>query len=51
MNKFWFGGVKMLKIITRIYKNTGNTDVLTIAVEKGWISETQREQITKEKVE
>lgn len=41
----------MLRIITRIFKNTGNTDVLTIAVEKGWITEEQRKQISTEKRE
>ncbi len=38
----------MLKIITRIYKNTGNTDVLKIAVEKGWITEKQRGKLIAE---
>lgn len=38
----------MLKIITRIYRNTGNTDVLKIAVEKGWITEKQRKKLITE---
>lgn len=38
----------MLKIITRIYRNTGNTDVLKIAVDKGWITEKQHKKLLTE---
>lgn len=38
----------MYKTILRLYKKTGNKDVVTSAVEKGWISEEEAKEILAE---
>lgn len=35
----------MFETIKRIYRNTGNTDAVTRAQEKGWITPEEAEQI------
>lgn len=35
----------MFRTIQRIYKNTGNEDVVIKAYEKGWITESQKNEI------
>lgn len=35
----------MLKTITRLYKQTGNEEIVTKALVKGWISEAEAEEI------